>query len=354
MRTVVSCRAVVFLSLLDSFTRTVHGRLPLLHTGQPVTTVASELEPFPMAARPATTSAVLLDHEDAIGLCRAHTPRSGAHTALPGLRVPRSEGTAADSPPSAAPLSARESLPRATIAPATTVSSRGEAHPPPRKPKASAATLGQAADAVEAMYAELMQEQQDCVGGIESYLELHDATRHRRKLALCREWNEGVFDKSQDAIDHEVGKRSAAEIGRRRRAQYDKFLTAQNEKPEGLFRDIIMPDYNPLESRDHCVRYNPTSFDPLKIELRGGETAKVRAQPGDVHGAPYSRAPEPERRLDPTAWTKLDATPYGHCGRGDLTPAPARVLSTGRVLADQYDVSPEARSEQPRGKRCVR
>ena len=173
-------------------------------------------------------------------------------------------------------------------------------------------------------------------------LEMRDRATYRRKLELHKEWNDKVYGTVQAQIDQQLARMRTEDISTRRRQLMDEYIKVSNQKPYGLYRDIIIEsEYDPLIAHRDMLKYKVSDKnDPLKLELNASMEGKPKV--------PLGRA-----TLPPTMWDNLHSTPYGRFDRiipMNIEPG----VYASRVNFEHYKIArdPEALNREfPRGKR---
>lgn len=211
-----------------------------------------------------------------------------------------------------------------------------------------AAIVQQEADFHRA-WEQFYSEQNGAVADIDRMLRLKDMEFMRRANANCKAWNEDVFEPIQEQIDLSLRKREArGSYNTRWRHAQDDYLRVLKKKDAGVFRDIVIEEeYDPLENAAARITYSSKKAnrkDPLKVELRN-HLKEARMVPGSTAARlAEQQANAKSERLDVRQWACLDATPYGHFTKVDLTKVPREPLKPGepysstgeRVLGNHY------------------
>ena len=170
-------------------------------------------------------------------------------------------------------------------------------------------------------------EQNGAVADIERMLRLKDMEFVRRANAHCKNWQEEVFDRIQEQIDHGLRKREArGTYNTRWRHAQDDYLRTLKKKDAGVFRDIVIEEeYDPLENANARITYSSGKVnrkDPLKTELRAHEQEAAMVPGSSAHLMAQKVREEGLGRecLDVKTWANLDATPYGHFNKVVMKP----------------------------------
>lgn len=105
-------------------------------------------------------------------------------------------------------------------------------------------------------YNKLMKEREEYLPHVDKLIHHHDEEYLFNLATLHEDWHEKVFNPIQDQISKKVNETSIEDIRARHRRMYDAYLTADNAKESGVFRDVIIEEeYDPLESHKHTVKY---------------------------------------------------------------------------------------------------
>jgi len=170
-------------------------------------------------------------------------------------------------------------------------------------------------------------EQNGAVADIERMLRLKDMEFVRRANATCKQWQEEVFDRIQEQIDHGLRKREArGSYNTRWRHAQDDYLRTLKKKDAGVFRDIVIEEeYDPLENANARITYSSARVnrkDPLKVEIRNHqqEAAMVPGSTASKLAAKVKEEGLGRECLDVKQWSNLDATPYGHFNKVVMKP----------------------------------
>mmetsp|Transcript_9670 Transcript_9670/g.14106 ORF Transcript_9670/g.14106 Transcript_9670/m.14106 type:complete len:244 (+) Transcript_9670:89-820(+) len=155
---------------------------------------------------------------------------------------------------------------------------------------------------------EAMDKEQVAVNNIGSYLTVKETADRRKQEQLYKDWNNTVFQPIQDQIAAGLKARSTSEIEHRRQRAMQEYIDVTNNK-DGVFRDILIPDYDPLKQRKQVLTYSTKKIeDPLKADL-----AKIKweADMIDSLNPNNVRIVHQQREtLDLLLWDRLDSTPY--------------------------------------------
>lgn len=209
-----------------------------------------------------------------------------------------------------------------------------------------AAAAAQQEEDFQKAWEQFHQEQAGPVAEIEKMLRLKDVEAMRRASAQSKEWNEEVFQRIQAQITRGLRKREASgTYNTRWRAAQDDYLRTLSKKSDtGVFRDIVIEEeYDPLDNANARITYSSAKVnlrDPLKLEQRKYDT-EMRMVPG-ASAAEQETATRKKALcrecFDVKKWTQLEATPYGHFNKVDLSTRKQHPVSTTaqRVLGDHY------------------
>lgn len=189
---------------------------------------------------------------------------------------------------------------------------------------------------------------QGVVADIDQMLRLKDIEFVRRANAHCKHWNEEVYEKIAEQVDHQLRKREASgAYNTRWRHAQDEYLRTLAKKEPGVFRDIILEEeYDPLMTANANIRYKSSRLnrrDPLKAELIKHER-EARMVPGSqastLAASAKAHGGHGRECLDVKEWANLEGTPFGHFNKVLLREegAPPKPLSNSgaRVLGDHY------------------
>lgn len=148
-------------------------------------------------------------------------------------------------------------------------------------------------------------EHKEFVRDLDTYFEVHDIARCQGKQQLHREWHEKVYSVIQGQVNAQLAQLSSRELNKRRNELMEAYLSTSNQKPRGMFRDIIIPsEYDPLAVRDMVIKYSSSSIvDPLKPE------AMISPRSALTFSRRKAESPSVRPMLNVTQWGKLDATP---------------------------------------------
>lgn len=184
------------------------------------------------------------------------------------------------------------------------------------------------------------EEEATHVADIEAHLAVKTREQSRRATALCKRWNEEVFDKIQGQVEAELRRREKkGTYNQRWRDAQDDYLETLKKKEAGVFRDIIIEsDYDPLYHAEKAIHYRKDKIvDPLKTEsIKAAAEAAILPATGKPRKAP----PLGRYTLPATDWCRLDVTPYGHFQKVIEKPpsAAAAARAHSQVNLDHYAV----------------
>lgn len=174
-------------------------------------------------------------------------------------------------------------------------------------------------------------------------------TKCKKKERLYKEWKEQVYDVIHNDLADKMNKMSIAEIERRRRTEFEAFLTesrvkSQNNIKATLFRDIIIEsDYDPLSAHLATVRINTKGIkDPLKRDMVKSENEKREI---GLELPDYGRCPGKNDTFSVQWYDKAESTPYGHFSNPDGTfkeaimSEGAAKMTSSKINLDHYKVA---------------
>lgn len=212
---------------------------------------------------------------------------------------------------------------------------------------------------------------------IQQHLTLQEMNTRTKLKRQFDEWNDGVYGAIQDQINDKLNAMDSADINRRRRCEFQKFLDTTNAKG-AIFRDIIIEsEYDPLEPNRNCIKVKTDGlYDPVKrvLDKHHEETSMLEdnADGGGDNGrgkakAKTRRRPKPHVRetLDITSWGagKIEATPHGYFAKlmDDSSKPDPEAKTTSKTFDsqipfDHYNVpvgSAATAKEFPVGKRTM-
>ena len=210
---------------------------------------------------------------------------------------------------------------------------------------------------------------------IQQHLSLQEMNARTKLKRQFDEWNDGVYGAIQDQINEQLDGMDSAEINRRRRHEFQKFLDTTNAKG-AIFRDIIIEsEYDPLEPNRNCIKVKTEGLrDPVKrvLDKHHEETSMLDDGGGgdDGDGDPLAKTKAKTKRrpravvretLDITSWGtgKIEATPHGYFAKlmdDSSKPAEGKTSKTfdSQIPFDHYNVSVGSQAtdkEFPVGKR---
>jgi len=150
--------------------------------------------------------------------------------------------------------------------------------------------------------------EQSMVDQIGSYLTVKEQASRRKQEQQYKDWNKDVFQPIQDQIRAGLKGRPTHDIEKRRINAMQEYIDVTNKK-DGVFRDILIDDYDPLKQRQQALTYTTKKIaDPLKADLDKIQwEADLIASMNDD----YVRiVPQQKETLDLLLWDRLESTPY--------------------------------------------
>lgn len=144
-------------------------------------------------------------------------------------------------------------------------------------------------------------------------LDLHDREKQLKSHRLHTEWSEKIFEPIQRKIKARVSRLQEDGIHEIRQEEYQKFLSAVNEKG-GLFLDTVdEAEYNPYVPNEHIpvVKTNTHDDPTLKVFTKAKE--EMSMVPGSGN-APSHKAKDARYMLEVNLWGTgvIESTPHGH------------------------------------------
>ncbi len=114
----------------------------------------------------------------------------------------------------------------------------------------------------------LKQERETLVEEVRAMLAAHDNEVHRRKKQLYDEWETNVYNEIQTRVKEKVEEKAEG-LNPKKRELYDRYLkTVERKKVGGIYRDILIDDYDPLGWRAEVPVASLSIDDPLDRPLR--------------------------------------------------------------------------------------
>ncbi len=150
-------------------------------------------------------------------------------------------------------------------------------------------------------YNNLIEERTGFIQDIAHTLQIYDESDERKKQQLYDQWCNTVYNPIQDQIQTKLANVTTADIEKRRRSEFEKYLEQVNRKEKhngGVFRDIIIEnDYDPLHyNKNHTVKYASVKKDPIKKSLTSHKSELDEPE----KSVPLGK----QDMLQPTMWSK--------------------------------------------------
>lgn len=156
-----------------------------------------------------------------------------------------------------------------------------------------------------------MDEENKFVQEMSDMLKLKEHTEKRKQEQLYKAWNHKVFKPIIHQIQRQLDTVSTSQLERNRNELYENYLQAVNKKG-GVFRDIIIDDYDPLAARKRTLKYDASRInksDPVKKDLM--KYSKEKEESSHILATHDTIKPTNRPVLALTQWDKLEATPHG-------------------------------------------
>ncbi|KAG9393844.1 flagellar associated protein [Carpediemonas membranifera] len=195
----------------------------------------------------------------------------------------------------------------------------------------------------------LKLEREGFIEDMKRLAEEYDKEVRRRKKALHSEWEQQVFDPIQSRIREKVAPRKE-ELMKQKRELYDQYLsTVARKKVGGVYRDILIDDYDPLKWRAEDTKASVRIDDPLDRPLRKMVTEHVKV------GLPKPKKQAPRQTVPIERWDHPETTGLiGVVVEKTKEPNP---MSKSSVRIDHYDVprgNEHARGDFPAGGKSIK
>mmetsp|Transcript_14979 Transcript_14979/g.24657 ORF Transcript_14979/g.24657 Transcript_14979/m.24657 type:complete len:336 (-) Transcript_14979:488-1495(-) len=157
------------------------------------------------------------------------------------------------------------------------------------------------------LFGHLLHEEATFVKEVGELISRKERLEDSKKQRLYEEWERKVFLPIQSMIQEQVDAKDYQDISRRRRDLFNDFLVACNTKKAGIFRDVLLPDYDPFRWNAKSIRIDTSKIeDPLKRDLLKIERER-ELRLDDRFSLEASKT---KQMFDPTMWPKIEATPF--------------------------------------------